>query len=214
MGSLQSGTRPGRTRGRSALKIDGSLLVEKPRRRGARGGAPGAAWATTEDSASRDATIPSSRWVVAAQRTERLELATAVAIAFARNPMLLAGIGYDLQLLSKGRFILGLGSQIRPHIEKRFSATWSRPAARMREMVLAIRGPSGPAGRTAPRLDFRGEFYTHTLMTPVFNPGPSPYGLPRVFVAGIGPKMTEVAGGRWATVSSYIPFIHRSSSPR
>ncbi len=77
--------------------------------------------------------------VLASQTTERLELYTAIAIAFARNPMILANIGWDLQALSKGRFMLGLGSQIRPHIEKRFSMPWSKPAARMREMVLAIK---------------------------------------------------------------------------
>jgi probable F420-dependent oxidoreductase len=130
---------------------------------------------------------------VAAEHTETLELYTAVAIAFARNPMLLANLGYDLQLQSGGRFILGLGSQIRPHIQKRYSAVWSRPAARMREMVLAIRA-IWSAWQEGSKLDFRGDFYTHTLMTPVFNPGPHPHGLPPIFVAGIGPRMTEVAG--------------------
>jgi probable F420-dependent oxidoreductase len=131
--------------------------------------------------------------VLAAAETERLELATAVAIAFARSPMLLANIGWDLSQLSRGRFILGLGSQIRPHIEKRFSMPWSKPAARMRELVLAIR-EIWRCWNEGGRLDFRGEFYTHTLMTPFFNPGPNPYGNPRIFVAGVGPKMTESAG--------------------
>ncbi len=131
--------------------------------------------------------------VLAAAHTERIELATAVAIAFARNPMLLANIGYDLQLLSKGRHILGLGSQIRAHIEKRFGMPWSRPAARMRELVLAIRAIWRCWNR-GERLDFRGEFYTHRLMTPFFNPGPNPYGDARIFLAGVGPQMTEVAG--------------------
>jgi len=117
----------------------------------------------------------------------------AIAVAFARNPMLLANLAYDMQLLSKGRFILGLGSQIRPHIERRFSMPWSRPAARMRELVLAIRAIWASWEEDA-RLDFRGEFYTHTLMTPVFNPGPNPFGLPRIFCAGVGPRMTEVVG--------------------
>ena len=131
--------------------------------------------------------------VVAAQHTERLELATAVAIAFARSPMLLANIGHDLQELSKGRFILGLGSQIRPHIERRFSMPWSRPAARMRELVQAIRA-IWRCWHEGEKLDFRGDFYTHTLMTPFFNPGPNPHGPPRIFVAGVGPRMTEVVG--------------------
>ncbi|MDH3211118.1 MAG: LLM class F420-dependent oxidoreductase [Myxococcales bacterium] len=131
--------------------------------------------------------------VLAATHTKRLELATAIAIGFARSPMLLANIGYDLQQLSRGRFILGLGSQIRPHIEKRFGMPWSKPAARMRELVLAIR-EIWRCWNEGGRLDFRGEFYTHTLMTPFFNPGPNPFGNPRIFVAGVGPRMTEVAG--------------------
>jgi probable F420-dependent oxidoreductase len=131
--------------------------------------------------------------VLSAGATERMELATAIAIAFARSPMLLANIGWDLNQLSHGRFILGLGSQIRPHIEKRFSMPWSKPAARMRELVLAIR-EIWRCWNEGGKLDFRGEFYTHTLMTPFFNPGPNPHGDPRIFVAGVGPKMTETAG--------------------
>jgi probable F420-dependent oxidoreductase len=130
---------------------------------------------------------------VAAEHSQRLELATAVAIAFARNPMLLANLGYDLQLQSGGRFILGLGSQIRPHIERRFSSVWSHPAARMRELVLAIRA-IWSAWHDGDKLDFRGDFYTHTLMTPVFDPGPHPHGLPPIYLAGVGPRMTEVVG--------------------
>ncbi len=131
--------------------------------------------------------------VLAAKATDRLELCTAIAVAFARNPMLLANIGYDLQQLSRGRFILGLGSQIRPHIQKRFSMPWSKPAERMRELVLAIR-EIWRCWNEGGRLDFRGEFYTHTLMTPFFNPGANPCGNPRIFLAGVGPRMTEVAG--------------------
>ncbi|MEE9278553.1 MAG: LLM class F420-dependent oxidoreductase [Myxococcota bacterium] len=131
--------------------------------------------------------------LLAAEHTERLELATAIAVAFARSPMILANIAYDLQAYSKGRFILGLGSQIKPHIEKRFSQPWSKPAARMRELVLAVR-EIWRCWAQGGRLDFRGRFYSHTLMTPFFNPGPNPYGDPRIFVAGVGPRMTEVAG--------------------
>jgi probable F420-dependent oxidoreductase len=131
--------------------------------------------------------------LLAAEHTERLELTTAVAIAFARNPMTLANLAYDLQLASKGRFNLGLGTQIKPHIEKRYSMPWSRPVARMRELVLAVRAIWASWHEGKP-LDFRGEFYTHTLMTPFFNPGPNPYGLPRIFLGGVGPQMTEVAG--------------------
>jgi probable F420-dependent oxidoreductase len=115
--------------------------------------------------------------VLASQRTSRVDLYTAIAIAFARNPMLLANIGWDLQALSKGRFLLGLGTQIRPHIEKRFSMPWSRPADRLREMVLATR-EIWRCWAEGDRLDFRGDFYQHTLMTPMFNPGKNPYGDP------------------------------------
>ena len=106
---------------------------------------------------------------LAAEHTTTLELGTSIAVAFARNPMLLANIGWDLQAYSKGRFILGLGSQIKPHIEKRFSMQWSHPAARMREMVLAIRA-IWDTWENGTKLNFRGDFYTHTLMTPFFTP--------------------------------------------
>jgi probable F420-dependent oxidoreductase len=131
--------------------------------------------------------------LLAAEHTESIELGTSIAVAFARNPMLLANVGYDLQAFSGGRFILGLGSQIKPHIEKRFSMPWSHPAARMREMILAIRA-IWDSWDTGAKLDFRGEFYKHTLMTPFFNPGPNPHGHARIFLAGVGSLMTEVAG--------------------
>jgi probable F420-dependent oxidoreductase len=131
--------------------------------------------------------------LLAAEHTEQIELGTSIAVAFARNPMLLANTSWDLQAFSGGRFILGLGSQIKPHITKRFSMPWSKPAARMREMVLAIHA-IWDSWETGGKLDFRGEFYTHTLMTPFFDPGPNPHGKPRVFLAGVGELMTEVAG--------------------
>jgi probable F420-dependent oxidoreductase len=131
--------------------------------------------------------------VLAAEHTERLRLGTAIAIAFARNPMNLASLAHGLQAISGGRFVLGLGSQVRPHIEKRFSMPWSRPAARMREIVLAIKAIFARWEGQA-ELDFRGEFYRHTLMIPAFDPGPNPFGPPPVFTAGFGPLMTAVAG--------------------
>lgn len=131
--------------------------------------------------------------LLAARASERIELYTAVAIGFARNPMILANIGWDLQALSKGRFLLGLGTQIRPHIEKRFSMPWSKPATRMKEMVLAIK-EIWRCWENGERLDFRGEIYRHTLMTPMFSPGKAPHGLPPIFLAGVGPRMTEVCG--------------------
>lgn len=130
---------------------------------------------------------------VAAEHTTKLRLGTGIAIAFARNPMNLANLGYDLQSITGGRFVLGLGSQVRPHIEKRFSSVWSHPAARMTEIVQAIKAIWDCwEGHSA--LDFRGSFYTHTLMIPAFNPGPNPYGPPPIVTGGFGPLMTAVAG--------------------
>ena len=145
--------------------------------------------------------------VLAAQRTERIDLGTSIAVAFARNPMTCAQIAWDLQTLSRGRFILGLGTQIRPHIVKRFSQPWSKPAARMREFVLAVRAIWACWGE-GQKLAFDGEFYTHTLMTPLFNPGKNPFGAPRLFVAGVGPKMVEIVG----EVADGF-FIHPFHSP-
>lgn len=130
---------------------------------------------------------------LAATATTRVELTTGIAIAFARNPMICAQTANDLQLISEGRFILGLGTQIRPHIEKRFSQTWSHPNRRMHEFVRAVRAIWDCWNGGEP-LNFRGEFYQHTLMTPIFMPGANPHGLPPIFLAGFGPGMITVAG--------------------
>ena len=130
---------------------------------------------------------------IGAAATEKLEFGTGIAVAFARNPMNLAVLANDLQHLTKGRFILGLGSQIKPHITKRFSMPWSHPAPRMREMIMAIRA-IWATWETGEKLDFRGEFYTHTLMTPFFVPEKNPYGNPKILLAAVGELMTEVAG--------------------
>jgi probable F420-dependent oxidoreductase len=114
-------------------------------------------------------------------------------VAFARNPMSLAVQANDVQLLSGGRLLLGLGSQIRPHITRRFSMPWSHPANRMREFILALQA-IWSCWNDGTKLEFRGEFYKHTLMTPFFNPGPNPHGAPRVLLAGVGEAMTAVAG--------------------
>jgi probable F420-dependent oxidoreductase len=131
--------------------------------------------------------------LVAAENTEDIELGTSIAVAFARNPMTMAMTANDLQVFSKGRLNLGLGSQIKPHITKRFSMEWSHPAPRMREFILAMRA-IWDCWHNGAKLDFKGDFYTHTLMTPFFNPGPSEYGAPKVFLAGVGELMTKVAG--------------------
>lgn len=122
-----------------------------------------------------------------------LSLGTAKAVPFARSPMTLAHTAHDLQVLSDGRFLLGLGGQVRPHIERRFSMPWSHPAPRMREFVEAMRA-IWASWNDGERLDFRGDFYTHTLAAPFFSPGPSRWGAPKVYLAAVGEHMTEVAG--------------------
>ncbi len=129
--------------------------------------------------------------VLAAGATE-VDLATNVAIALPRSPIHLAHAAYDLQQLSAGRFRLGLGSQIKPQIEKRYGSTWTRPVARMREWVLATKAILARWEGTGP-LEFRGEFTTHTLMGPAFDPGPNPFGPPPVLVGALGPRMTAMA---------------------
>jgi probable F420-dependent oxidoreductase len=122
-----------------------------------------------------------------------LDFGTSIAVAFARSPMTVAHSAWDMQALTEGRFYLGLGSQVKAHIERRFSMPWSRPAARMREYVLALRA-IWQSWQDGEKLDFDGEFYRHTLMTPMFSPGPLPYGPPRVLIAAVGEAMTRAAG--------------------
>lgn len=131
--------------------------------------------------------------LLAAEHTSKLELGTNIAVAFARNPMIVANIGWDLQAYSQGRFILGLGTQIRPHIEKRFSMPWSHPARRMREFVAALRA-IWSTWQDGTKLRFEGEFYTHKIMTPMFTPEPQPHPAPKVFIAAVGEAMTEMCG--------------------
>lgn len=146
--------------------------------------------------------------LLAAEHTRSLELTTAVAIAFARNPMTVAQIGWDLQAASDGRAIVGLGSQIRAHVERRFSMPWSAPAARMREFVGALRA-IWACWQDGVALRYEGEHYRHTLMTPFFSPAPIECGPPRVFLAGIGPAMTRVA----ADVADGF-LVHPFSTPQ
>ena len=154
--------------------------------------------------------------LLAAEHSERLELITSIAVAFARSPMNLANIGHDLNAFSKGRFTLGLGSQIKPHITKRFSMQWGAPAAQMRELVLAMRAIWANWYDGAP-LEFVGEHYRHTLMTPAFTPENKTYGAPKVILAAVGPKMTEVAGevadGMIIHPFSNLPYIESVTLP-
>jgi probable F420-dependent oxidoreductase len=135
--------------------------------------------------------------VVAAGETN-LDVMTNVAIAGPRSPLHLAHAAYDLQVYSGGRFRLGLGSQVKVHIEKRYGAQWAKPAARMAETVAATKAILAAWEGHSP-LDFHGEYFTHTLMPPSFDPGPNPFGVPAILLGALGPVMTrkaaEVADG-------------------
>ena len=145
-----------------------------------------------------------------------LDVMSNVAIALPRNPIQLAHQANDLQLLSEGRFVLGLGTQIRTQIEKRYGAEFDRPVARMKELVGALRAIFA-TWNTGERLDFRGEFYRHTLMTPTFVPGPNPFGPPPIFLGALGPRLTrataEVADGLLVMPFGSKRFLHETTMP-
>ena len=131
--------------------------------------------------------------VLASEATERVELVTAIAVAFARSPMDVAYTAWDLQAMSGGRFVLGLGSQVRGHIVRRYSMPWSAPASRMREYVLALRA-IWESWQKDGRLEFQGDHYQLNLMPPVFNPGPIEHPHVPVHIAAVNPRMLRVAG--------------------
>lgn len=145
-----------------------------------------------------------------------LDLMTNVAIAFPRNPIHVAHQANDLQLLTKGRFTLGLGTQVRAQIEKRFGADFDRPVERMREMVGALRAIFA-TWNSGERLEFRGEYFQHTLMTPAFNPGPNPYGAPPIYLGALGPRLTrttaEIADGLLVMPFGSKRFLHEVVMP-
>jgi probable F420-dependent oxidoreductase len=145
-----------------------------------------------------------------------LDLMTNVAIAFPRNPIHLAHQAHDHQLLSQGRFTLGLGTQIRTQIEKRFGADFDHPVARMTELIAALRAIF-EAWSSGERLRFEGQFYRHTLMTPNFSPGPNPYGPPPIYVGALGPRLTrataEHADGLLVMPFGSQKFLHEATMP-
>ncbi|CAN5238473.1 LLM class F420-dependent oxidoreductase [soil metagenome] len=130
---------------------------------------------------------------VAANATEKLDLGTSIAIAFSRSPMVTAQVAWDLQDLSGGRFILGLGTQVKAHITRRFGMPWDRPAARLKDYILALRAIWGSFQREG-GLDYEGEFYRHTLMSPFFNPGPIEHPEIPVYIAGVNTRLARLAG--------------------
>ena len=129
----------------------------------------------------------------AALATERVELQTGVTIAFPRSPFVLAMEAWDLQQMSKGRFSLGLGSQVKGHNERRFGGTWSAPAPRMREYIQMLHAV-WDSWQTGAKPEFLGKTYTYTLISPNFNPGPIEYPYPEVALAMVGPGMAKIAG--------------------
>ncbi len=143
--------------------------------------------------ASESAHDPFLPLPAAALAAPRAELGTAIAVAFARTPMTVAYTAHDLQAYSGGRFLLGLGSQVRPHIERRFSMPWSHPAPRMREFISALHA-IWESWETGTALSFRGDYYQHTLMTPFFSPPPHGHPRPKVILAAVGETMSRVAG--------------------
>ncbi|HEY3737425.1 MAG TPA: TIGR03617 family F420-dependent LLM class oxidoreductase [Jatrophihabitans sp.] len=130
---------------------------------------------------------------LAATVTERIELGTSIAVAFARSPMTVAYTAWDLQRLTQGRFVLGLGSQIKTHINRRFDMPWGKPAAQMRDYVRALQAIWNTWSTGEP-LKFESEHYTHTLMTPMFSPPTHGFGNPQVYIAGVGEAMSRAAG--------------------
>jgi probable F420-dependent oxidoreductase len=146
-----------------------------------------------------------------------LDLMTNVAIAFPRNPIHLAHQANDHQLLSSGRFILGLGTQVRAQIEKRFGAEFDKPVARMSELIAALRAIFA-AWNSGERLDYRGDYYRHTLMTPTFNPGPNPHGPPPIYVGALGPLLTRAvaqhADGLLVMPFGSKRFLHEHTMPK
>ncbi|MBI4517824.1 MAG: TIGR03617 family F420-dependent LLM class oxidoreductase [Deltaproteobacteria bacterium] len=131
--------------------------------------------------------------VLAAEHSERIKLGTAIAVAFPRSPMTYAQIAWDLQVLSKGRFILGLGTQVKGHNERRFGVKWEHPGPKLREMIQVIRAV-WDCWQNGTKPSFAGRFYNFTLMTPFFSPGPIEWPHIPIYIAGVNEYMCQLAG--------------------
>ena len=174
------------------MKFDASLLVHKLERM--------PALARFADDAGFDGIWtfetmhePFLPLVLAAEHSFRLSLGTSIAVAFPRSPTILAQIAWDLARYSKGRFILGLGTQVKGHNERRFGIKWEKPVEKIREVILAIRAV-WDCWQNGTRLNFQGEFFKLTLMTPFFSPEAHEYSRIPIFVAGVNPRMCQLAG--------------------
>ncbi len=131
--------------------------------------------------------------VVAAEHSDRLDLMTGIAVAFPRSPMVTAYTAWDLQRYSRGRFLLGLGTQVKGHNQRRFSVSWDRPGPRLRELILSLHA-IWDCWQNGTALEFNGEFYHFDLMTPFFNPGPQEWPQPPIYISGVNPYMCRLAG--------------------
>jgi probable F420-dependent oxidoreductase len=131
--------------------------------------------------------------LIAAEHSQAIQLGTAVSIAFPRSPMVMAQNAWDLQALSGGRFILGLGTQVKAHIERRYSTAWDSPVARLRDYIGALRA-IWSAWQSGGKLSYQGQFYQHTLMTPFFNPGPIADPHIPIYIAGVNEGLARLAG--------------------
>jgi probable F420-dependent oxidoreductase len=176
------------------MKLDAGLPVDGKHLRGITGVASAAEelgfsglW-TSET--KHDSFLPLA---VAAGATERLSLGNSVAIAFSRSPMVTAQLAWDLQDISGGRFILGLGTQVKAHITRRFSMPWDKPASRLADYIRALRA-IWESFQSEGKLKYEGEFYKHTLMTPFFNPGPIEHPQIPVYIAGVNTRLARLAG--------------------
>ena len=153
---------------------------------------------------------------IAAEHTTRVELVTSVAVAFSRSPMTMAVQAHDLNAFSRGRFVLGLGSQVKAHIERRFSMPWHKAAAQMREFIGALNAIFN-CWYEGERLDFQGEYYQHTLMPATFTPDNTESGRPKILLSATGPLMTrvaaEVADGMMMHPFSSETYMHMVTLP-
>ena len=131
--------------------------------------------------------------VLAAEHSHRLSLGTSIAVAFARSPAILASISWDLARFSKGRFILGLGTQVKGHNERRFGVKWDKPVEKMREVILAVRA-IWDCWQNKTRLNFQGVYFKLNLMTPFFSPEPHEYHRIPIFIAGVNRRMCQLGG--------------------
>lgn len=153
---------------------------------------------------------------LAAEHSNKMTLGTAIAVAFPRSPAILAYTAWDLQRYSRGRFILGLGPQVKAHNVLRFGVKWEKPVAKMRETIEAIRA-FWDCWQNGTRLDYAGEFFKLALMTPFFDPGPIDFPRPPIFIAAVNEQMLRLAGSHCDGVHIHalhsVPYLREVALP-